>query len=121
MRVLLDTCVWGGAREALAADGHEVEWAGEWEVDPGDEAIIRLANEEQRLIVTLDKDFGELAVLQRIPHSGIVRLVGIRAEEQGHYAVAVIRKYGTDLAEGAIVTVDARRVRIRPPEAGEID
>ena len=31
---------------------------------------------------TLDKDFGELAVLDGRPHCGIVRLVGIKAEAQ---------------------------------------
>jgi hypothetical protein len=37
MRVLLDTCVWGGAVADLVADGHDVEWVGSWERDPGDE------------------------------------------------------------------------------------
>jgi hypothetical protein len=27
MKLLLDTCVWGGAREELTAFGHDVVWA----------------------------------------------------------------------------------------------
>ncbi|MCY4121719.1 MAG: hypothetical protein OXG72_12450 [Acidobacteria bacterium] len=34
-------------------------------------------------MVTLDKDFGELAVLYRRPHARIVRLVNLRAQDQG--------------------------------------
>ena len=37
MKLLLDTCVWGGARQPLEQDGHEVEWTGNWKKDPGDE------------------------------------------------------------------------------------
>lgn len=35
MRVLLDSCVWGGAREVIAVAGHDVQWVGDWEGDPG--------------------------------------------------------------------------------------
>lgn len=58
MKVLLDTCVWGGARSVLEAAGHDVIWTGDWEKDPGDEEILAYAHREGRVLVTLDKDFG---------------------------------------------------------------
>ena len=61
MKVLLDTCVWGGARGELAGAGHDVVWSGDWPEDPGDEEILATAFREGRVLVTLDKDFGELA------------------------------------------------------------
>ena len=69
MKLLLDACVWGGARQELEAAGHDVVWAGEWPTDPGDEEILAHAHREGRVLVTLDKDFGELAVVYKIPHS----------------------------------------------------
>lgn len=30
MKVLLDTCVWGGAKETLEAAGYDVIWGGDW-------------------------------------------------------------------------------------------
>jgi predicted nuclease of predicted toxin-antitoxin system len=36
MKILLDTCVWGGVAQELRAAGHEVVWAGDWREDPGD-------------------------------------------------------------------------------------
>lgn len=116
MKVLLDTCVWGGARQEIERAGHEVEWVGEWSRDPGDEEILRRAHREGCVVVTIDKDFGELAVLHRQPHSGIVRLVGFRAGEMGSACVAALDRYAEELAAGALVTVETARVRVRPPE-----
>ena len=52
-----------------------------------------------------------------LPHHGIVRLVNLRAEAQGHVCAAILARYSSELARGAIVTADAQYVRIRPPEA----
>lgn len=113
MKVLLDSCVWGKAVVVLAAEGHDVDWAGNWEQDPGDEAILRAAHREGRVLVTLDKDFGQLAVAFGHPHSGIVRLVGLSATDQGPASVQVLDRYGEELEAGAVVTVDVGRVRVR--------
>ena len=43
MKVLLDTCVWGAAASSLRAEGHEVQWVGDWSTDPGDEHILATA------------------------------------------------------------------------------
>jgi len=47
VRVLLDTCVWGGARKTLEDAGHDVVWAGDWATDPGDEEILSYAHRER--------------------------------------------------------------------------
>ena len=116
MKLLLDTCVWGGVVPVLRERGHDVVWMGDTEPDPGDEAIMALAVREARIIVTLDKDFGELAIVYRRPHRGIVRLVGLSARQQGRYCAEVVERYAADLEAGAILTVTAQRVRIRAPD-----
>ena len=114
MKVFLDTCVWGKAKEARSRAGHDAEWAGDWDEDPGDEEILRLAHQQARVLVTLDKDFGELAVAFGRPHSGLVRLVGMPAREQGPICADIFDRYGEELSAGAIVTVEPGRIRIRP-------
>jgi hypothetical protein len=64
VKLLLDTCVPSGVRDALLDASHDVEWCGEWPSDPGDEEILARARQDQRVVVTLDKDFGELAVVR---------------------------------------------------------
>jgi hypothetical protein len=75
MKLLLDTCVWGKAADELRAAGHDVVWAGAWPQDPGDEEILKLAHSEGRVLVALDKDFGELVIVhgrtqRNHPHRG---------------------------------------------------
>ena len=73
MKVLLDSCVWGGALAELRSLGHDVEAVSGWSADPGDEEILARAHSMDRVLVTLDKDFGELAVVRGRPHAGLVR------------------------------------------------
>ena len=34
MKILLDTCVWGGTTEEVANEGHDVVWAGDPDISP---------------------------------------------------------------------------------------
>lgn len=114
MKVLLDTCVADRlVVPALVAAGHDAYWAGDWESDPGDDAILARAHQEGRVLVTLDKDFGELAVRQGQPHSGIVRLVNLTTREQAGVRLLVLAGHQEDLAAGAIITAERTRLRVR--------
>jgi predicted nuclease of predicted toxin-antitoxin system len=113
MKLFLDTCVCGGACKELRTAGHDVIWAGEWPEDPGDDEILERAHREGRVLVTLDKDFGELAIFHGLPHSGIIRLVNLRARQQASVCLRVIDLHGEDLKTGAIITVEPNRLRIR--------
>lgn len=115
MKILLDTCVWGGAYTSLKSAGYDVVWAGNWKEDPGDDEILAYAHRESRILVTLDKDFGELAIVYRIPHSGIVRLVNIAARQQATVCLRILTRHGETLRSGAIVTAYPHRIRIRLP------
>jgi predicted nuclease of predicted toxin-antitoxin system len=113
MKLFLDTCVSGHAVLELRSAGHDVVWSGEWYEDPGDEAILERAHLEGRILVKLDKDFGELAVVYDKLHSGIIRLVDFRVMHQATVCMRVLDRYGDDLQRGAIITVEHGRLRIR--------
>lgn len=113
MKVLLDSCTWGPAAEEIRAAGHEVEWVGDWKPDPGDEEILKIAIERKAVVVTLDKDFGEMAVVNNIRHSGIIRLVGFSARDHAGACIALLEAYGEELSNGAIVTAADGRARVR--------
>jgi len=115
LKVLLDACVWKGALDTLVTAGHDVLWAGSWSEDPGDDQILSLAFQENRVLVTLDKGFGERAVVRSEPHCGIIRLVGIPARRQGPVALHLLEEYSADLAAGALITAETERVRVRRP------
>ncbi len=103
----------GSVPAALAAAGHEVECVADWPSDPGDAAILAHAASNRQVVLTLDKDFGELAVVRQHPHSGIIRLVGFTTSQQTTASVAVLTQYGDELARGALVTAEVGRTRVR--------
>jgi predicted nuclease of predicted toxin-antitoxin system len=113
MKLLLDSCVWGKAAEELRGIGHIVSLVEDWPSDPGDEIILAEAAADGRIIVTLDKDFGTLAVACDRAHAGIIRLVNLSARQQAAYCARVLQQFSAELEAGAIVTVEPGRVRIR--------
>jgi predicted nuclease of predicted toxin-antitoxin system len=75
--------------------------------------ILGRAHQEDRVLVTLDKDFGEMAIVRRLPHSGIIRLVNLGARQQAPSCLRVIGLHEKELKAGAIITVEPTRLRIR--------
>lgn len=62
MRLLADENIPRAAVEKLRDDGHDVVWIRE--VSPGisDDTVAELAATQRRVLVTFDKDFGELVI-----------------------------------------------------------
>jgi predicted nuclease of predicted toxin-antitoxin system len=73
---------------------------------------------EGRVVVTLDKDFGELAVVFGQAHAGIIRIINFRISKLASVCLAAMEHHGDDLAQGAIVTAEPGRLRLRPPPSG---
>lgn len=115
MKILLDSCVSATLRPSLQTAGHDVVWVGDWPADPGDREILTFAHSEQRIVITLDKDFGALAIRDEQPHSGIIRLVNLSLKDQPSVCQQILHKHGETLQTGAIITADQRRLRIRLP------
>lgn len=113
MRLLADSCVARGTVYSLRRAGHEVEWVAEWSRDPGDHAILRYAYEAGRVVLTDDKDFGDLAFRDRRPHCGIVLIANslTLADEERRVAEALVQ-HAKDLEAGHIVVIALERTRV---------
>lgn len=116
MKLLLDSCVSGTLRTPLQAAGHDVIWTGDWPTDPGDIEIMAFASQEMRILITLDKDFGTLAVLHGHTHAGIIRLVNMSLHDQAAVCQHVLLTHADDLVAGSIITAEQDRLRIRLPD-----
>lgn len=66
MRILADVNVAGRVVLSLRQSGHDVLWARESNRRTADPSLLELATREQRLLVTHDKDFGELIHRERM-------------------------------------------------------
>ena len=93
--------------------GHDVLSASEVDPHASDEALLALANDEQRVLITEDKDFGELVYLRGLRHSGVVRFVQMTVSEKTAAMRELMERHSDALRKGAVVVVNRHLVRIR--------
>ena len=114
MKFPLDVCAASRTlRKALTDDGHNVLSAADGFAHASDEDLLALAFEQNRVLVTKDKDFGKLVFVRRLPHPCIIRLAGLSATEQSRAMRDLIEDERSAIREGAIIVVTGGRVRIR--------
>ena len=65
--------------ERLRQDGHDVVYVAELSPSVADEEVLQQANARRAVLLTADKDFGQLVFRQGLVHSGVVllRLAGL--------------------------------------------
>jgi len=74
VRVLANENVSGDIVQALRNFGHDVLWIRTDAPGSSDEVVLARAQTEDRLLLTFDKDFGELAFRFGLPISGVILL-----------------------------------------------
>ncbi len=57
-----------------------------------------------------------MAVLHGQPHSGIIRIVNFRAQDQYAISRLILERHGVELSSGAIATVNPGKLRLRMPD-----
>ena len=120
MKFLLDVCVASRVlHNTLVELGHDVLSARDGYASASDETLLALAYREGRVLVTEDKDFGELVFALRQPHPCIVRLDGLTAAEEEAAMRNLIEGEDAAMRAGAIIVVTGNRVRIRSAESAE--
>jgi predicted nuclease of predicted toxin-antitoxin system len=116
MNLLADEDVDGPIVERLRRDGHTVLYIAEMEPGTADEEILRRANAKMSLLVTADKDFGEMAFRHNLLSTGgivLIRLAGLSPEGKAEVVSRVFRDRGRELPQ-AFSVISPGRVRIRP-------
>lgn len=116
MNLLADECVAGEVVARLRADGHAVEVAGDTAAGAADDDVLARAAESGRVLLTADKDFGELVYRLRRANAGVVllRLAGVAAEERAVLVSGVFRERSAELP-GSFTVIDRDTVRVRKP------
>lgn len=81
-----------------------------------DEVVIALARDERRILLTEDRDFGQLVYAYGHPTAGIIyiRVTGPERPSIGQRIVAVVERVGEGLL-GAFVVVTPGRIRVGHP------
>ena len=101
---------------SLRAGGFDVLAIAELAPGVTDQHVFDLANERSRVLITADKDFGDLVFRQRRITGGValLRLAGLSAEQKASIVLGAIATHLAELS-GAFTVIAPTQVRIRQP------
>lgn len=118
MRFLADEGFPGDAVAALRNAGHDVAWVAERNPGSLDSQVLETANRENRVLLTLDKDFGELVFRRGASASpGVIlfRIALLSPAAVAKEVVAVISSRTGWAGHFSVVEPGLLRMRQLPP------
>ena len=116
MRLLIDMNLSPRLATHLSNHGHDAtHWLEVGQPDAADNQILQWAGEQHRVIVTGDLDFGTMLIARNLDRPSIIQLRTevTLAEKIGDLVATAIAQTETFLDDGAIVTIESTRVRVR--------
>ncbi|MDP2681724.1 MAG: DUF5615 family PIN-like protein [Deltaproteobacteria bacterium] len=114
MNLLADESIDKQIVDALREKGYIVGYVAEMAPGISDDVVLELANSEGALLLTADKDFGELVFRLRRLSSGVVlvRLAGLSPIRKAQIVVPLIIKHFSELMESfSVITPMGIRIR----------
>jgi predicted nuclease of predicted toxin-antitoxin system len=115
MRILANENFPGEAVEASRLHGHDVTWVRTDAPGSSDPQVLEWARTDNRILITFDKDFGELAFRSRLPASSGIILFRISAPSSAHVArVATAALDSRADWAGHFAVVEDARIRMTP-------
>ena len=99
---------------ARRAAGHGVWYVAEESRGIGDDEVLSRAQSDRAVLITADKDFGELIFRQGKASAGVLlrRLAGASSERRVQLVSGVVDQHGEELV-GAFSVLTLRALRIR--------
>lgn len=117
MKLLADESVDRPVIARLRHDGHEVAAIAEDSPGVADDKVLARAHGAGIVLLSADKDFGELVYRQRRPHAGVLllRLSGLSEDEKCELVARAIAERGAELPGAfSVLGDDTLRIRREP-------
>ncbi len=114
LKFLVDVGVGRRVEEYLKKRGFDIKTVIELDPRMPDEEIISLAALEARMVVTMDKDFGELVYHSLMDHRGVLllRLEDASGDEKLHVIAKIIENF-SDQIKNCFCVFKNNKFRIR--------
>jgi predicted nuclease of predicted toxin-antitoxin system len=95
IKLLADANIEKGIVDCLLSFGFDVKWIPDYNCEMDDADLLIMANNEKRIIITNDKDFGELTFLRKQNSVGIIliRVKGQNTKEKVELIEKLILNY----------------------------
>jgi predicted nuclease of predicted toxin-antitoxin system len=111
MRFLVDECTGKKFASLLEREGYNVLFVGDILPSASDSEIIRRADEDNRILITDDKDFGNLVFRLEKPAQGVVLLrMGVNPEKRVRTLLNVLKAHDLN---GKFIVLKEDSIRIR--------
>lgn len=120
--IVADECIDQEIVLALRDEGFSVTYIAEIAPSIDDTEVLSMASKAGALLLTSDKDFGEIVFRQRQLHSGVllIRLAGVAPPIKARIAIRAIQEHAEELL-GNFSVLEKERLRVRhSPEARRI-
>jgi predicted nuclease of predicted toxin-antitoxin system len=120
MRFVADENIDRQIVEGLRADGHDVLYVAEMMPGVSDENVLNSSNVAEAVLITADKDFGELIFRLKKVASGVVliRLAGLSPTRKADLVLNAVRQHEAEF-QNAFTVITAGLVRIRRSDSQE--
>jgi predicted nuclease of predicted toxin-antitoxin system len=109
--------------DRLRSDGHEVYYVAEMEPGISDLAVLDIAAKHGAVLVTSDKDFGELSYRQGRSASGIIllRLAELNPDARAALVSDAVSGHEAELADAfTVISPGVLRIRRRREQDGVV-
>lgn len=115
MNFLADECCDLSLVESLRKEGHQVDYIQESQPGSTDDAILINAYREKKIVITEDKDFGELVYRLNKPAFGVVLLRFHPLDKQLKIQRLLhLVNFKSDKLAGNFIVLDSEKMRIKP-------
>ena len=117
MRFLVDECAGPSLARWLREQGHDIFSVFDQARGINDDEVLQRALENERILITIDKDFGEKIFREKHSHHGVI-LLRLKDERSKNKIAAIERlltSFAPRISDQFIVVTDTR-VRLSSPK-----
>ena len=116
MKILIDMNLSPSWCDLLVKRGFEaVHWTEVGNPDDPDQELFRWALDNDHIVFTHDLDFGAIlaATGANAPSVLQIRTQDVHPDSLGEYVISLLKEFASELEQGALISADRERSRIR--------
>ena len=98
----------------LRENNYHVDYVAELQPGIPDKGILQIANKNDEILITTDKDFGELVFRQKLINKGVIllRLHGLNTKLKASILLNFIEKHGSEITNSfSVISINSIRIR----------
>ena len=115
MNIVADESIDRQVVDVLREHDHVVRYVAEMAPGIPDDTVLEIATAENALLLTADKDFGDLVFRQHRLETGVVliRLAGLSSAAKARIVVSAVEDHEVELQD-AFTVISPGTIRVRP-------